>query len=1045
MRTTFQFFVLAGLLFQLSLSAQLLPEWQDPQVVEQNREPAVATPFSFENPNLARTGDKSLSERYLLLNGSWDFYYSESPAERPKDFYLPSYKMKKWNKIRVPGNIELQGYGIPIYVNIWYEWTYQPKPPAVPTDQNPVGSYRRTFTLPDSWDGKQVFVHLEAVKSAFYIWLNGEKVGYSQGSKTPAVFNITPYLRKGKNLIALEVYRWSDGSWLEDQDFWRISGIERDVWLEARPDEQIRDFFWRSTLINDYSDGLVKIEAQVSNPGVKDGLTIKASLFRHDTDVVPVWSGEEKLVSDKEGKAWATFSDILEKPDCWSAETPSLYTLLLELKDKQGKSLETVSARVGFRSSEIRNGQLLVNGKAVLIKGVNRHEHDEYSGHVVTEEMMLKDIMLMKQHNINAVRTCHYPNDPRWYELCDLYGLYLIDEANIESHGMGYDPAYTLGNNPIFRKSHLDRTIRMVERDKNHPSVILWSLGNEAGDGVNFDATYDWIKSRDLSRPVHYERALGGRNTDVMCPMYPWISVLERYAQELQSKPFIMCEYAHAMGNSTGNLKDYWDVIRRHDQLQGGFIWDWVDQGLAKYTADGTKYWAYGGDFGPEGTPSDGTFCINGLVFPDRSVHPGLEEVKKVYQSIHFEALPFASNKVRLTNEYFFRDLSAFDIHWELLEDGKVIEDGSIVAPAVGAGESRVFDLDLNLDLKKRNKEYFLNFYATLRKDEPLVPAGTVLASGQFALGELPDKDMQIEAFEKSGSQQLDLQEDDASFIVSCGANAYSFNKKSGWLTEIRHGGRELLATPLVADFWRAPTENDFGSGTPDKLAVWHHFGDELKCNTLVPVLLEDRVLLVAEFVHPGTGSTCKAEYTVNRNGELLISFSYDPGRDLLPDLPRFGMSLSTLPGYEQVTWFGRGPLENYCDRNTGSLVGLYSLAVDDFYVPYIAPEENGNRTDVRWMDIVDAEGHGLRIKGLPLFAFSALHYSPDNLDRESRDGMHTSDLNKVPETWIHIDWKQMGVGGDDSWHSRTHAEYCIPSRPMEYKFIVYPLGPDQD
>ncbi|MFZ5940916.1 MAG: glycoside hydrolase family 2 TIM barrel-domain containing protein [Bacteroidota bacterium] len=1026
--------------------AQTLPEWQDPQIVEVNREAPAASRFSFENSDLALKGDRSRSSRFMNLNGTWDFHYSASPAERPVDFYLPGYRMKGWNKIRVPANWELQGFGIPIYVNSAFEWTNDPQPPAVPVDHNPVGSYRRTFKLPEAWKDQQVYIHFGAVKSAFYLWINGKKVGYSQGSKTPAAFNITSFLKNGENLVAVEVYRWSDGSWLECQDFWRISGIERDVYLEARPSLQIADFFWKSTLINDYTDGLVRIEAEVRELQADrpaEG-SLRASLYRHPGDLTPVW--EETLDVDPSAGPvnGVSFSGIIPSPDQWSAETPDLYTLLLELKDKNGTVREIVSARVGFRTSEIRNGQLLINGKPVLFKGVNRHEHDEYNGHVVSEEMMIRDIQLMKQNNINAVRTCHYPNDPRWYELCDQYGIYLIDEANIESHGMGYDPAYTLGNNPVFLKSHLDRTRKMLERDKNHPSVVIWSLGNEAGDGVCFDATYDWIKSRDLSRPVHYERALGGRNTDIMCPMYPWISTLQRYAQEIQKKPFIMCEYAHAMGNSTGNFKDYWDVIRRYDQLQGGFIWDWVDQGLAKYTPDGRKYWAYGGDFGPAGTPSDGTFCLNGLVFPDRSPHPGLAEVSKVYQSILFDPVPFSSNRVKITNEYFFTSLEGFDIRWELKEEDRTVASGVISSPALGPGKSGVFDLDLGQDIRKLNKEYFINFCAVTREESPLIPAGFILASEQFALTPVEAESSIVAAFESEGKTAPQLLDKGKEVTVSAASVTYRFNKETGLLTGISTSGKEWLASALVPDFWRAPIENDFGSRMPERLAIWHYFGKELKCSSLIPVETDGMLILLAEFNHDSTSSTCQAVYTVNSDGELLVKFSLNPGKDLMPEVPRFGMTTSLVAGMDSVAWFGRGPHENYQDRKNSAFTGLYRSSVDGMYVPYIAPEENGNRCDTRWMTIRSAEGYGLLFRGVPLFDFSALHYSPENLDRKVRDGMHTTDLIKVPQTWLHIDARQMGVGGDDSWHTKTHAEYCIPSRPMSYSFIIKPLKPGE-
>jgi beta-galactosidase len=564
-----------------NVSAQDLQAWQNPDIVQVNREKPRATAFSYESEKLAISGKKEMSANFSSLNGTWKFQYSNTPTERPKEFYNTSFDVTGWDNIDVPGNWEFQGYGIPIYVNIAFEWTQDPKPPSVPVKYNPVGSYRRDFTVPDTWENKEVYIHFGAVKSAFYIWINGEKVGYSQGSKTPAEFNITDYIQPGNNTIAVEVYRWSDGSWLECQDFWRISGIERDVYLEARPGLQLADYFCKSQLTNTYTDGLLDINVKIKNLGPsEENARLLIKLYDAEEDE-SIWEDEYFSQITPSGTSTIIASSGIGSVSPWSAETPNLYRLVFELYNSEGALMEALSSRIGFRNSEIRNGQLLINGKAVLLKGVNRHEHDPVKGHVISRESMIQDITLMKQNNINAVRTCHYPDDTYWYELCDEYGLYVIDEANIESHGMGYHPDKTLGNNPIFMKSHLDRTIRMVERDKNHPSIIIWSLGNEAGDGVCFDATYDWIKAKDNTRPVQYERAEGKRNTDIFCPMYMGIPEMLAYAKNIQTKPLIQCEYAHAMGNSVGNFQDYWDVIEEHDQLQGGFIWDWVDQGIA--------------------------------------------------------------------------------------------------------------------------------------------------------------------------------------------------------------------------------------------------------------------------------------------------------------------------------------------------------------------------------------------------------------------------------------------------------------------------------
>ncbi|MCK5135941.1 MAG: DUF4981 domain-containing protein [Bacteroidales bacterium] len=1029
----------------IPLHSQDLPEWQDPDVVAVNREDPHATRFSYESMEAAVGGDMQASSNFLSLNGTWKFQWSPNPASRPVDFYKAGFNDKQWDDIPVPSNWELKGYGVPIYVNIPYEWTTDPKPPAVPTDHNPVGSYRRTFNVPSTWTGKQVYVHFGAVKSAFYLWINGEKVGYSQGSKTPAEFNITSYIKKGKNEVAVEVYRWSDGSWLECQDFWRISGIEREVYLEARPGIHIHDYFCKAGLTNNYTNGLLSLEVDLRDvSGNSNGsYTLAAKLLSPGSLEESAWSGEQKLMRENKGKYHAEFSDVLKAVKKWSAETPNLYTMVLSLKDEQGNPVEHLSAKVGFRTSEIKYGQLLVNGKAVLLKGVNRHEHDEDEGHVVSEEVMMKDIELMKLYNVNAVRTSHYPNNPRWYELCDQYGLYVIDEANIESHGMGYSPERTLGNNPVFKKSHLDRTIRMVERDKNHPSVIIWSLGNEAGDGVCFDATYDWIKQRDLSRPVQYERALHGRNTDIYCPMYARVHSMIAFAESHPPKPLIQCEYSHAMGNSNGNIMDYWEVIEKYDQLQGGFIWDWVDQGLTKYTETGEKYWAYGGDFGPEEVPSHGTFCLNGLVFPDRTIHPGLIELKRAYQYVQYDPVPFTENRVRVTNKYDFTNLRKYDLRWTLTEDGESITTGTVESPDLEPGASAIFDLDLSGGVEHAGKEYFVNFEAVTRDAEGMVPAGHVVATEQFALTPGVHTPMSMEEFSGGTAENVSIVESRDEVTIYVPGGEIVFDRTTGYLASYVMNGRSLLSEGPKPNFWRAPTENDFGNNMQLRTAMWKNFGSELKLQTLVPVQADGQTMLMAEYIHPENGSTYTLEYCFNGAGEIMVCARFNPLVDNLPEIPRFGMSMVVPGGVDMLEYYGRGPHENYIDRNHSALVGLYKSTVEEQYVPYISNGENGNKTDTRWLVLKDSEGYGLMIKGVPAIDFSALHYSQADLDREQRDGAHTSDLEKSEKVFLNVDWKQMGVGGDNSWGARTHASYTLRAQPMEYKYVISHVGPE--
>ncbi len=1016
----------------LQIKSQELPEWNNTDIVQVNKLDPHTTLFPFENMELAISGKKETSQNFLSLNGKWKFHFSEKPSERPMDFYKDEFDVGSWEEINVPGNWELQGYGIPIYVNTTYEWTNDPKPPLIPTDHNPVGSYRRSFQPPAGWVGQPVFIHLGAVKSAFYIWVNGHKVGYSQGSKTPAEFDITEFIHPGENSLALEVYRWSDGSWLECQDFWRISGIERDVYLYSSPKVMVYDFFANASLTNNYQDGLLSLTGEVRNFNAGKG---KYSL------AVTLLQGNAKLFDEvidfkfkNEVKQDFELTKLLPAARAWTAETPNLYTLVLNLS---GKGMESVYYRayIGFRTSEVRHGLLQINGKPVTIKGVNRHEHDEFNGHVVSRELMLKDIQLMKQNNINTVRTSHYPNDPYWLELCDKYGLYVIDEANIESHGMGYKPDRTLGNNPVFRKSHLDRTKRMVERDKNHPSVIIWSLGNEAGDGVNFDTTYHWIKWRDTSRPVQYERALGGKNTDIYCPMYTRIHDLLKYAGEVQEKPLILCEYAHAMGNSTGNFKDYQDVIESNRQLQGGCIWDWVDQGIAKYTAEGTKYWAYGGDFGPADVPSDGTFCLNGLVFPDRTPHPGLIEVKKVFQNIEFTPLKFSFDEIEIRNKFNFINLDQFAIYWELETGGEILQDGMVNGADVPPGESRIFSLQMVPFKPEPGKEYFLNLTAFKIAGDEMVPAGHIVAFEQF---EIPVPMQENQTSVPPGKGAIAVFDDSDYIRIEASNVSFSFDKSNGWLSSLKNKGEEMLHEGLALNFWRAPIENDFGNGMPERLGVWKHAGKNAELMEMSHTLNnKDNYEVSVKYWIPEVSSFYYLDYEINKAGQVRVSGCLKAGNKDLPPMPRFGMTLALPEGYENLTWFGRGPHENYSDRKESAFVGVYESTVRDQYVPYIAPEENGYKTDTRWISLTNESGEGIKFIGDPYVCFSALHFKMDDLDRKQRDGYHTIDLKERPETYLHIDLAQMGVGGDNSWGAKTHAEYTIPYQDYCYSFVI--------
>jgi len=1025
-------FIIAVLFF-LQISAQeKVNDWENPHFLSENREPAHTffVPFESFEKAISSTNDKSVY--YKSLNGKWKFNWVKSPEQRPVDFYKPEFNDTEWKEIDVPANWELNGYGIPIYVNHPYEFTKNPSPPDIPDGYNPVGSYRTKFTVPANWKNNDVIIHLGAVKSAFYIWLNGKKVGYSQGAKTPAEFNLTPYLQKGENLLALEVYRWSDGSFLECQDFWRISGIERDIFLYTRPKTFIEDFFVKTDLDRDYKDAVLHLDIDLQN-NTKRSQSNAIEVYLLNSQGEKILNDNVKVQIASSEKQTQSLKFNIENPLKWTAETPNLYTLVLELKQGR-KTKQVLKHSIGFREVEIKAGQLLVNGKAILMKGVNRHEHDEFTGHVISRESMLKDIQLMKQFNINSVRTSHYPNDPYWYELCNKYGLYVVDEANIESHGMGYKLERTLGNNTEWKEAHLDRMERVVERDKNHPSVIIWSMGNEAGNGVNFEACYNWIHANDSTRPVHYERSGEHWNTDIVCPMYPW-SYLERYGSQVQKRPLIMCEYSHAMGNSNGNLKEYWDIIKRYDHLQGGHIWDWVDQGIAQFDSLGNKYWAFGGDFGPEDVPSDGNFCINGLVSPDRTPHPALWDVKKVYQPVNFEVIPFSANRILIKNEFDFIDLSDFTLEWELRENGGRIKSGIVdkLGEIKAETEQQITLSDLSYETRE-GCEYFLNVFLKLKKEANLVEANHIIASEQFAL---PGKSALANSLYKGNVEVTDNKEE---LILEARKAKYFFNKATGMLSQIEYQGEKLLKESPSVEFWRAPTDNDFGNRMPNRCKVWENAGKELRLINFDLKVEDSAVFIYADYKHDSTLSEVQIVYKLSANSQMDVELMFNTEAAELPELPRLGMYFKIPAKYDKAEWYGRGPFENYWDRLNSTYVGLYQSKVEDMYFDYVSPQESGNRCDTRWLTLTDKTGSGLLFTGEKTFDFNALNYSISDLDRSFRAEKHQNDLVKRDTIYLNIDYRQMGVGGDDSWWSKPHAQYSLPAKKYSYKFSIVPF-----
>ena len=1008
-------------------------DWENPKMFGQNKEPAHCTLIPYEDHKQSLRDKPERSPFYLSLNGTWKFHWAPKPADRPKDFFKPGVNVKWWADIPVPSNWQIQGYGIPIYTNARYP--FPANPPKIPHDYNPVGSYLRNFDVPLTWKDRRVFIRFAGVKSAFYLWINGKKVGYSQGSMTPAEFNITPYIKTGNNAAAVEVYRWSDGSYLEDQDMWRLSGIYRDVFLFSTPSIHIRDFQVRCNLDQHYHNAELTAAPIIRNYGNQSSETCQLEVTLYDRDgrtvtVKPALKQEIDSLASKTGKTFSLTGQV-SNPHKWTAETPYLYTVILTLRDQQNRILEVEHCRFGFREVEIKGGQLLVNGVPITIKGVNRHEHDPDFGRAVPFSRMLQDIKILKQNNINAVRTSHYPDHPLWLDLCDRFGIYLIDEANIESHGLGYKPERTLGNNPEWKDAHLDRAISMVERDKNHPSVITWSMGNEAGDGINFEAVSAWIHKRDPTRPVHYERALSRPHVDIVSPMYARIERIVEYAQKPQTRPLILCEYAHAMGNSVGNLKEYWDAIEKYKHLQGGFIWDFIDQGLRKKTTDGQEFWAYGGDYGD--IPNDGNFCCNGIVQPDRAPNPSLYEVKKVYQYVKIKPVALAAGKLQVLNSYDFINLDFLDITWELSENGVSLQKGQLKRLSLEPKKAKVITIPFKKPKLNPGSEYFLAVTFSLTRKAPWAEKGHVLAWEQF---KLPFKVPALSLVDVEKLPELQFKETDEKIIVTGKGFSVTIGKANGLIEAWESNEGQLITAPLLPNFWRVPTDNDIGNKMPLRQGIWRNAGKErTKAKVFVKKLKSQVVRVTALSFLLAGNSPFENNYTIYGNGDIIVECKVVPHKDL-PNLPRFGMQ-TQLPGeYNMVTWFGRGPHETYWDRQTGAAVDRFSAPVEKQVHRYVRPQENGNKTDVRWMALTAKDGEGLLVVGMPLLYVSAWPYRMEDLER----GKHIYEPRNRGIITLNLDYKQMGVGGDNSWGALPHPEYRLPPQEYSYRFRLTPV-----
>ncbi len=1017
-------------------------EWENPKINAINKEPARATFMLYDNEKAVIADDYSKSPWFQSLNGTWKFNWVAQPEKRPVDFYKDNFNVSKWKDIPVPSDWQMHGYDYAHYVNIQYPFPMNQ--PFIDHKYNPVGSYKRNFTIPATWKGMDVFVYFGGVNSAMYLWVNGQKVGYSEDSKTPAEFNISKYLRNGNNSIAVEVYRWCDGSYLEDQDFFRLSGIERDVYLYATPQVKIADFFASAGLDAQYVHGTLNLDVILKNSASLDQENLNLVVNLYDAENGDkVFSETKKTSLAKVGEASISFNTILKNAKKWSAEIPNLYNLTLQLNDSKGNLIVTTGCNIGFRTSEIKNGQLLVNGKPIYIKGVNRHETDPLTGHVISVESMIKDIQIMKQFNLNAVRTCHYPDDPMWYKLCDKYGIYLYDEANIESHGYGYAPDKTLGNNPDYLIAHLERTSNMVERDKNHPSIIVWSMGNEAGTGTNFLATYKWTKNRDNSRPVSYERAekdtkITERHTDLQGDMYAGMNDIQKYLDTDPDRPFIWVEYAHAMGNSTGNFQDLWDFVESHPKHQGGFIWDWVDQGFIKTNEKGLKYFGYGGDFEPKGTFTDLNFCANGLVSPDRAPHPGIWEVKKAYQYIKVRPVNLENYRFEIKNMFDFASLKDYKIKWEVLANGVSIQNGELPIMDIAPRKSAIVRLDEIKIIPEPAVEYFINFYAESLKATELVPAGHIVATEQYKLPLFTSNMVDNRKMPK----KVDVNTTSDNYIVSADGFKVSFSRKAGNLSGYNYKGTELIKEGLQVNFWRAPTDNDFGNNMPYRMKVWKDAGkNRTVTSDSILKVSESEIHIIFNFNLPDIDSKYRSEYVVTGNGEVIVNNSFVPGKDSLPELPRFGMYIGMPAEYENLKWFGRGPYENYQDRYTASFVGIYSSKVADQFIPYVRPQETGNKTDVRWLTLINNNGKGLKFTGMPVLSISALPYAMEDLDPGlKKKNIHPADLEKRNQVYVNLDLIQMGVGGDDSWGAKPYDRYRVFPKNYSYSFKISPV-----
>ncbi|MCB4807875.1 DUF4981 domain-containing protein [Tamlana sp. 62-3] len=1037
---------------QTKNTANQIKPWEDPQVSGINRLPAKATSVSYATADLAKTAKFNNSKRIMSLNGDWKFSWAAVPEKAPKDFFKTDFNAKDWKTIPVPANWELHGYGTAIYTNITYPFV-PVEPPFTPENDNPTGCYLTSFNVPTNWKDMQITLNFGGVSSAYYVWINGKQVGYSEDSMLPTHFDATPYLKEGENTLAVKVFRWSDGVYLEDQDHWRLSGIHRDVYLTAAPKVQLYDFFVKTDLDENYEDAELQIRPKIKvfDGASLEGYVLETMLFDDNGTPVletPLTINAKKVYNEKyeqRGKPnFAMLKAQIKNPKKWSAEQPNLYTLVFTLKDKEGNVAEARSTKIGFREIEFKDGELFVNGESTLMYGVNRHDHSALTGKVVSEELMLKDILLMKQFNINAVRTSHYPNNEKWYELCDEYGIYVMDEANLETHHLGGK----LSNDASWSSAFLERAVRMVERDKNHPSVIFWSLGNESGSGFNHATMANWMRSYDDTRTVHYEGAqtTGGRHkiedeifkdpgyVDMISRMYNPIEYMVKMANlEDDGRPVIWCEYAHSMGNSTGNLFEFWDAIRANKRMIGGYIWDWVDQGLLQKTESGEDYFAFGGDMGDTAINS-GNFCLNGIVDPVRKPKPALWECKKVFQPVEITANDILSGWVEVKNTHDFINLNQFNIEFKLQKDGVTIKEEAVNPVNVLPNQLEKIKIPFKLPKLKEGSEYFVRVSFKLKEATKWAAKGHEIAWEQLSIPNVKN----TSEIDYSKTPKLTVNE---SKIIGKDFKI-EFNSKTGELTSFKFKNEELIHGALIPNFWRPITDNDrAGARTPKLLKVWRNAHKNKSLESFdVKQIKANQVEVTTSYLLKDVNAVLKLNYTIYGDGTINVENIFDVDEaSNLPILPKYGMQIEIPKSFDAFTYFGKGPHENYNDRNLSADVGLYTESVENDYHMYIRPQESSNKTEVRWFTLTNKSGKGIKVTGLSNnLSVSAWPYTAKNIE----DALHTYDLKKADFITLNIDHKQMGVGGDDSWSQKAlpHEQFRVPAKDYSYSFSIKPI-----